>query len=55
MTHVELVMGMLAPALVYEVQGVGFDFNMSPRAVGNALLSGYQVLWQRDIPIAMQP
>jgi cytochrome c554/c'-like protein len=55
MAHVELVMGMLAPALVSEVQAVGFDFNMSPRAVGDALLAGYQVLWQQDIPIAMQP
>jgi len=53
--HVELVMGMLAPALVSEVQGVGFDFNMSPRAVGDALLNGYVVLWQKDVSIAMQP
>jgi hypothetical protein len=51
--HVELIVGMLAPALVYEVQGVGFDFHMSPRDVGNALRNGYQVIWQRDVPISV--
>lgn len=51
--HVEFIVGMLAPALVYEVQGVGFDSDMSPREVGNALRNGYQVIWQRDVPISV--
>jgi hypothetical protein len=50
-----LIMGMLAPALVNAVQTVGFDFNMTPRQVGDALLAGYQVLWDKDVNIEMQP
>jgi hypothetical protein len=33
------------------IQIVGFDFSMSPRQVGEGVIAGYQVLWERDVPL----
>ena len=37
--------------LVLAIQDVGFDFKMSPREVGEALVAGGDILWERDVTI----
>jgi len=46
--NVKLMAGMIPVNLLTVIQVVGFDFEMSPRAVGDALSAGYQVLWERE-------
>ena len=42
--------------LITGIQDVGFDYNMTPAEVGEALIAGTQVLWERnaefDIPVS---
>ncbi len=47
--HVQLKAGMVPVNLIHEIQDVGFDFNMSPRAVADAVVAGHQVLDQQVI------
>ena len=35
--------------LVIAMQSVGFDYNMTPKQVGDAVVAGAQVLWTRKI------
>jgi hypothetical protein len=49
--NVKLVAGMIPINLLTVIQVVGFDFNMSPRQVGDGVSAGYQVLWERDVPL----
>ncbi len=35
--------------LLTNIQDVGFDFNMTPREVGDRLIEGTQVLWQKEV------
>jgi hypothetical protein len=49
--NVKLMAGMIPVNLLTIIQIVGFDFNMSPRAVGDAVRAGYQVIWERDVPL----
>ena len=35
--------------LLTAIQGVGFDFGMTPREIGDELIAGTQVLWQRKL------
>jgi len=35
--------------LVNEVQGVGFDYNLSTRAVIENLVAGHRVVWERQM------
>ena len=37
--------------LVAAIQSVGFDYNMSPREVADALVEGGDLLWERDLTI----
>lgn len=37
--------------LVTEIQDVGFDFGMTPREVGDELIAGTQILWQKSITL----
>ena len=55
--EVELVAGMVPVNLVYEIQGVGFDYGMSPREVADKVVEGHLVLWQREmgIPLHVEP
>ncbi|MGE0266833.1 MAG: multiheme c-type cytochrome [Candidatus Omnitrophota bacterium] len=46
---VKLIAGMVPVNLVYEIQDVGFDYGMSPREVADAVVKGYQVLWERNV------
>jgi len=49
--NVKLIAGMIPIVLLNEIQVVGFDFFMSPRAVGEGVSAGFQVLWERDISL----
>ncbi|MFQ5764768.1 MAG: hypothetical protein ACE5GT_07565, partial [Rhodospirillales bacterium] len=35
--------------LLVAMQGVGFDYGLSPRAAGDALVAGAQVLWEKSL------
>ena len=35
--------------LLTAIQSVGFDFNMTPREIGDELIAGTQVLWERKL------
>ncbi len=35
--------------LLVGIQSVGFDYGMTPRQVGDAVIAGTQVLWQREL------
>ncbi len=35
--------------LLTNIQDVGFDFNMTPREVGDRLIAGTQVLWKKEV------
>lgn len=46
--QVQLVAGMVPVNLVQAISSVGFDYDMSPREVANAVVEGHQVLHVRD-------
>ncbi len=35
--------------LLIAMQGVGFDYNMTPRELGDALIAGAQTLWEKEL------
>ena len=37
--------------LIHEIQDVGFDYGMSPREVGQAVVDGHLVLWEREVDL----
>lgn len=41
--------GMLPVNLIFAIQGVGFDYDMSPRDVADAVVDGHQVLYERRV------
>jgi nitrate/TMAO reductase-like tetraheme cytochrome c subunit len=45
---IQLVAGMVPVHLVHEISDMGFDYNMSPREVADAVVNGHQVLWEVD-------
>jgi hypothetical protein len=49
--NVKIIAGMVPINLLTVIQVVGFDFEMSPRQVGQAVFEGYQTLWERDVPL----
>ncbi|MDF1662711.1 MAG: multiheme c-type cytochrome [Planctomycetota bacterium] len=51
---VKLIAGMVPVNLVAEVSKVGFDYNMSPRQVAEAVVAGHQVLWERQLEIPLK-
>jgi cytochrome c554/c'-like protein len=48
---VKLMAGMIPVNLLTIIQIVGFDYAMSPRAVGDAVSAGYQAVWEKDVPL----
>lgn len=46
---IKLIAGMVPVNLIYEIQDVGFDYGMSAREVADAVVRGYQVLWERRV------
>jgi hypothetical protein len=49
--NVKLFAGMIPINLLNDIQIVGFDFFMSPRQVGQGVIAGYQVLWEKELPL----
>jgi hypothetical protein len=49
---IELVAGMVPVNLVHEIQGVGFDYFMSPREVAERVVDGHQVLARRELVLS---
>ena len=49
--NVKLIAGMIPINLLNVIQIVGFDFSMSPRQVGEGVIAGYQVLWEKNVPL----
>jgi hypothetical protein len=48
---VELVAGMVPVNLVHEISDVGFDYGMSSREIAEAVVDGYQVLWEKEVKV----
>ncbi|NNF04005.1 MAG: hypothetical protein HKN17_06025 [Rhodothermales bacterium] len=46
--NVKLVAQMVPVNLIHEIQGVGFDYFMSPRDIAEGVVEGAQVLWERE-------
>ncbi len=48
---VRLIAQMVPVNLIHEIQGVGFDYYMSPRAVADGVVAGAQTIWQRRVAL----
>jgi nitrate/TMAO reductase-like tetraheme cytochrome c subunit len=44
--NVKIVAGMVPVHLVHDISDMGFDYEMSPREVAEAVVQGHQVLWE---------
>ena len=51
--EIEVVAGMVPVNLVDAIHKVGFDYGMSARDVGDAVVAGHRVLWQRTVPLVV--
>ena len=49
--NVKLIAQMVPVNLIHEIQGVGFDYFMSPREVADGVVEGAQILYDRDVPL----
>ncbi len=49
--NVKFICQMVPVNLIFEIQSVGFDYNMSPREVADAVLAGQLVLYDRTLPL----
>ncbi len=49
--EIRLVAQMIPVNLIPEIQGVGFDYYMTPRQVADAIVDGAQVLWERKVEL----
>lgn len=45
---VELVAGMVPVNLLHDIKGVGFDYGMSAKEVGDAVVEGHQIIWEKE-------
>jgi hypothetical protein len=50
---IEVKAGMVPINLITEIQVVGFDYNMSPRDVADAVKGGHSVLWKKQVSIPL--
>ncbi len=48
---IRLISQMVPVNLVHEIQGVGFDYFMSPREIATRVVDGAQILWEREISL----
>ena len=53
--NIKLMAAMIPINLVAAVQSVGFDFNMSARAVGDAVVAGHEVIWEKNVAFKIGP
>ena len=49
--EVRMIAQMIPVNLIHEIQGVGFDYYMSPREVAEAVVDGAQILWERQVEL----
>ena len=49
--NVKLIAQMIPVNLVHEIQGVGFDYFMSPREIAEGVVEGAQILYDRDVTL----
>jgi mono/diheme cytochrome c family protein len=49
--NVKLVAGQLPPHLIHAISGVGFEYGLTARAIGDKLVDLYRVLWERNVDI----
>jgi len=49
--HVQFKAAMVPVNLITEIKVVGFDYNMSPRAVADAIRNGHIVLWDKTVQV----
>ena len=49
--NIKLVAGQLPPHLIHAISGVGFEYGLSARDIGDKLVDLYRVLWERDVVI----
>ena len=49
--NVKLIAGMVPVNLVNEISDMGFDYNMSPKEIADAVVAGHQVLWERELSV----
>ncbi|NOT11697.1 MAG: c-type cytochrome [Methylococcaceae bacterium] len=49
--NVKLVAGQLPPHLINAISGVGFEYGLSARAIGDKLVELYRVLWEKQVVI----
>ena len=54
MLEVEFKYGMVPINLVHAVQDVGFDFDMAPRAVADAVVDGHIVVWRKEVELEIE-
>ncbi|MCP4406591.1 MAG: cytochrome C [Gammaproteobacteria bacterium] len=52
--NVKLIAGMIPVNLIAAIQGVGFDYGMSPRAIADAVLAGHQVLTEQETVVDLE-
>ena len=52
--NVELKAAMVPVNLIAAVQGVGFDYGLSPREAGDAVRAGHEVLWEKSLTVELE-
>jgi hypothetical protein len=48
---IKLISQMVPVNLLSEIQAVGFDYGMSPKQIGDAVVAGSLVIWERNLKI----
>lgn len=48
---IQLKAAMVPVNLINEIRDVGFDYNLSARDVAESLVSGHQIIWEREVPL----
>ena len=51
--RVRMIAGMIPPNLVDKIQHVGFDYDMSPREVAQAVVDGRVELWNKTLTVSI--
>lgn len=49
--HVRMIAGMVPPNLIDQIRHVGFDYGMTAREVGDAVVEGRVVLWDETVTV----
>ena len=49
---VQIKAGMVPVNLIHEIEGVGFDYGMTPREVADAVVEGHVVVREREVNLS---